>query len=209
MIRTFIKLRPLLSDKLKNPLPGSKAQYIMAPQFRYKGETPQNCIRAAVSILIFPKDETLSFPLIKRTVDGGPHSGQVSFPGGKVDSIDISIENTAIRELNEEIGCQIPIDNIIGQLTELYIPVSNTLVTPFVCISDQTGFWNPDLKEVERVIDVSLASLLDHSIVKTEKRNLMNRETLIPYFDIEGEKVWGATAMILSEFKEIIKQLVV
>ena len=133
MFNRFINL---LKARLKSPLPGEDTQYLMAPVSRLKAEQlPKenyNPKKSAVLVLLFPEDETIKTVLIKRPVYDGVHSGQVAFPGGKFDDIDIELKQTALRETFEEIGVQSAEIEIIGQLTDLYINPSNFLVSPFI-----------------------------------------------------------------------------
>jgi len=147
--------------------------------------------------------------LILRTSDHGVHSGQVSFPGGKKEESDRSLEDTALRETEEEIGIKKNDVKVIGHLSELYIPTSGFLVQPFVGYLNKKPLFHPDKNEVQKLIEVPLFLIMDDGIVKEttilkSKTRNQKSEIRIPYFDIHGEVVWGATAMILSELKEIL-----
>ena len=196
-----------LKDTLSFDLPGAEAQYLMAPQHRYKGNTPSDTRNAAVLLLFYKKNEKIFIPFIKRTADKGPHSKQVSFPGGMAETNDISYKHTALREFIEETGYNITEDSIIGELTELYIPVSNTLVHPFIGITYQTPVWAPDINEVERIIEMPLNMLLNKQFVHQEEWIINGVNLLVPFYNFDNEKIWGATAMILSEMAEILKKL--
>jgi len=187
---------------LKQDLPGEEAQLQMAPTFR--GEFPDlgEPVPAAVLILLYPVDEEIHMVLIKRNVYKGPHSGQVSFPGGAWEAEDLSLEHTAIRETREEIGIQAEME-ILGALTPLHIPVSNFMVSPFVAWIGQHPVFHPDPTEVQYVIEVSLRQLMDPEAIDSEVLHHRGRPVDTPFYCVGQDKVWGATAMILSEFLQL------
>jgi 8-oxo-dGTP pyrophosphatase MutT (NUDIX family) len=200
--------RQALKEELKLPLPGITSQLKMAPKHRqieFDGIIKQN---AAVSIVIIPSEkEELGILLIKRPEYDGHHSGQISFPGGKEEHEDEDLLQTAIRETHEEIGIKINRDSPLGSLTPLYIPVSGFMVHPYVFFEYGMKEFRIDPNEVEYIIHLPIKELMDDSIVKTTRIEIGNRIITTPYFNIEGEIVWGATAMMLSEFVEILYRL--
>lgn len=161
----------------------------------------------AVMMLVFNKDGKAHFSLIKRPVYDGVHSGQIAFPGGSKDDEDKSMEETALRELYEEVGIKANEVEIIGQIEKVYIPPSKFLVTPFVGVLDGSPSFAKDDFEVEEIIEVPMSLLFDESIVKQGHVNVGkdNFKLKVPYFDIFGHMVWGATAIMLSDFKAIMK----
>ena len=160
--------------------------------------------KAGVLILIFPRKGDLSTTLIKRTEYPGPHSGQISFPGGKTEKTDSSQIGTALREAAEETGIDSSQISVLGTLTPLYIAVSNIEVLPVVGYADRQPDFIIDPMEVEYLIHISLEGLTGNSL-KTEKKLSINGITInAPGFEIQNEFIWGATAMILSEFTEIV-----
>jgi 8-oxo-dGTP pyrophosphatase MutT (NUDIX family) len=189
-------------EALKQVLPGEKAQLQMAPAFRGSFPDQGEPVPAAVLILLYPVEEEMHLVLIKRNVYKGPHSGQVSFPGGAWEAGELSLEHTAIRETREEIGIQGDVE-ILGALTPLHIPVSNFLVSPFVAWIDQHPVFHPDPSEVQYVIEVSLRQLLDPEALDSEILYHRGRPMKTPFYRVGREKVWGATAMILSEFLQL------
>lgn len=162
---------------------------------------------SAVMILVFNKEDKAHFSLIERPKYDGVHSGQIALPGGSKDDEDYDLEQTALRELEEEIGVN-PLEvNVIGKISEVYIPPSKFLVTPYVALLNNYPNYVKDDFEVEQIIDVPISLLFDDSIVKNGNVNVgaNNLKMKVPYFDIYGHMVWGATAIILNEFKAIMK----
>jgi 8-oxo-dGTP pyrophosphatase MutT (NUDIX family) len=141
---------------------------------------------------------------MKRPDYDGAHSGQISFPGGKVETDDENLEQTALRETSEELGILKNKIQILGKLSPLKIQVSGFEVNPFVGFINEKPFWKPDPDEVAYLIEAPVTELLNPSISKIENWKLHNTNVDVPFYKIENEKIWGATAMILSEFIEII-----
>ncbi|NJN78177.1 MAG: CoA pyrophosphatase [Saprospiraceae bacterium] len=197
-----------------NDLPGRIAQHDMAHGERktwlenYK--MPSNPKIAATLTLLYPKQEIWYIALMQRVSHAKDmHGGQVSFPGGKAEESDIDLKYTALREAEEELGISPNDVTILGQMTELYIPVSNFLVYPFIGFSEKPPVFNLQQAEVQRVIEAPLSILLDKKNRKFKDIHLPNNIRLknVPYFDVNGNVVWGATAMMLSEFAAIVKQV--
>lgn len=204
----MIDLRDRLLDALKEPLPGYEAQKSMAPSGRSVIPPDDAGREAAVAIVIYPdKDREKKIVLIKRTVYSGPHSGQIAFPGGKMDPEDHDIVNTAIRECYEEIGVQLTTSNYIGPLSPLHISVSSIFVYPHIFLLNNDPEFKLNEKEVIYLIHVALSDLLDKSLVKETRMGIRNEEIIVPYYDIQNEIVWGATAIILSEFIAILERI--
>jgi 8-oxo-dGTP pyrophosphatase MutT (NUDIX family) len=202
-------MKPVLSLNLKKEieanLPGKEAHLKMLPKGRFIYENPVIKRNAAVAILIYPNaegEEELIF--IKRTEYEGHHSGQVSFQGGKEDKEDNSLVSTAIRECYEEIGIKLLEKNLIGALTPVYVMVSEFMVYPYIFIYPSVPELLPDPAEVKYTIRFPLYKLLDPNIRKEKTMQIMGHNIDVPYFHIENETVWGATAMMLSEFIEIL-----
>jgi 8-oxo-dGTP pyrophosphatase MutT (NUDIX family) len=185
----------------------------MAPSVRKRYATNDltdlSYTNSAVMILFcVDEKETIFIPLTARETYKGAHSGQISFPGGKYEENDLSLQNTAIRECYEEIGIKEDIE-IIGQLTNLYIPVSGFLVEPFVgiCTTINPVFTHQS-REVKEIIKLPLNLLLDDAIIKTGIVQSGNDFSITaPFFLHEEYKIWGATAMILNELKVVLKTI--
>ena len=194
------------------PLPGKKAQLTAAPANRFKNVS-KNIInlkrtkKAAVLIYCYPKKEKTHFSLIKRSNYSGVHSGQISLPGGKFDKNDSSLKETALRECGEELGITIDLKKDIFALTPLYIPPSNFIVTPYLAYENFYPKFNPDSREVALHIEISIEELKKLKIEKKILRNEYQNDSLIPCYTHKGQIIWGATAMILSEFKSLLASL--
>ncbi len=202
----------ILHHRLQLPLPGRDAQLRMAHAERKinlaRFKIPQDAKWGSVLILFYEEQNQIKFPLILRPEYDGVHSGQVGFPGGKFESTDENLITTALRETNEEIGVVANDVEVLGKLTELYIPPSNFLVHPHVGKINYKPSFFPDEKEVMKVIEVSLDDLMNESVVHEKEIKLSNGLQIIsPYFDFRGHAVWGATAMILSELKTILNEM--
>ncbi len=191
-------------------LGGLKAQFKMAPKLRLKYDQAKiatsTAKKAAVLVLFYPniKNETC-FLLTKRASYKGIHSAQISFPGGKTEKSDTNLKKTALRETQEEVGVQSSSVEIIREITDVYIPPSNFLATPFLGAVGK----KPDFilnHEVEKEIEVLLSDLLNDESMTTVNMNTSYMNNIdVPCFKLNDHIVWGATAMMLSEIKELLK----
>ncbi len=193
-----------LRSEINKELPGEQAQFMMAPSKIRERVNKYNFQRAGVLLLLYPLDKNIFFVLIKRSEDEGPHSGQIGLPGGKYEQKDNNIFNTALRETYEEIG--VPPENvdIIGRLSLLHIPVSCYLVTPVVAAMYHTPRFHTEENEVSEIIQLPLSSLQNRELRKVDNITRGGLPDSVPYFSFNNHRVWGATAMILSEFSEIL-----
>ncbi len=199
-----------LQKKLRGQLPGIDAHQIMSPNKRFTGKLfpDKNTAReSSVLVLLYTKNNQLYIPFIERPLYNGAHSGQISLPGGKVEPRDKSILETALRETYEEIGVSSDRMEILGQLTTTYIPNSNFNVNPFVAYLPFCPDFFPDNYEVAQIIEAPLNQLLSPNNVDTFIKEINGHTIKAPYFNIQGHQIWGATAMIISELKEIINEL--
>lgn len=192
---------------LTQSLPGEAAHSIMAPSTRQEDMCRLDRDKAknsSVLILLFQKEGTTSFPLIKRPEYNGSHSGQICLPGGKTEPADLSPLHTAIRETEEELGIDRSSVEILGSLSPIYIPVSNFNVQPFIGWWHHPSDYRPDTREVEKVLEMPLRHLIEQDNNHTFTLKANDREIVAPYYDIDNNIIWGATAMILSELKQMI-----
>lgn len=206
----FDRLIQLLERAFRSPLPGKSAHMNMSPipvdMRRFETVLQSDHRKSGVLILFYPDKKGPYFPLIKRPEYVGFHSGQVAFPGGKMELGDKDIVQTALREAEEEIGVDRSQVQVLGRLSDLYIPTSNFLVSPVIGFLEKRPDFIPEVKEVARVIQTELPLLFSPEIKKRKVLALgpnLNLDT--PYFEIDGEVVWGATAMILSELIHILQ----
>jgi len=178
------------------------AQLKLAPIGRSLQFNFQNPYKiAAVALIIYPDEEKETrLILIERNQYEGVHSGQVSFPGGKQEINDSTLVKTALRESNEEIGINLDSLILLRKLSKIYIPPSNFLVTPFLFFSDKNLNFEHN-NEVKNILTPSLSNVLNFQIKNYENQIVVN-----PYFLYNNFKIWGATAMILNELVEIIKE---
>lgn len=200
----------LFKIELLKGLPGTEVQWQMASSDRMIKNFPRTPGKdarvAAVLILLYPYNGSIYTVLMQRPDYNGVHSGQISFPGGKKESSDKSVIQTAIREANEETGVDPVKISVIGTLTPLFIPVSNIIVTPVVGRTNEKPVYNHQPEEVVFLIDADIKKLLDLSIIKTKPFEIRGEMIYIKYFDYEGNVIWGATAMILHELLIILRR---
>ena len=201
-------LEEKLKESLNKPLPGEEAQQRMsatpkAPSnFRFDWDHPPK--PGAVLILLYPENERVFFPLIRRSEYGGVHSGQISLPGGKMEEGDSDLVSTALREAQEEIGIQIEEVTILGKLTPLFVYASNFDILPVVGLMHSKPVFDLDQREVVEVIETDISDLQIQVEVKTTELSVRDFLIEAPYYDVNDQVVWGATAMILSEFLEVL-----
>lgn len=202
----------LLEEELKKDLPGKIFQDKMAPPGRESrfilnpdSQTPQ---KAGILILLFPFRDELHTVFIKRTEKNGPHSGQISFPGGKFEQLDRKLEHTAFRETAEELGVNSKNIKLLGALTPLFIPVSNYDVFPFIGFINKFTDFSIQPDEVQYAIMAKIQELLKLDTAGIVEINQNKYTIKVPCYKIKDTNIWGATAMILSEFLEVYRRLI-
>ncbi len=207
----FDNFKKILPKIAKIPLPGVSSQLKMAPAMRQKelekmAERMKNARKSAVMALFYPNsNHETTLVLILRKTYKGVHSNQVGFPGGQVDPEDVNFRATALRETEEEVGIHRTSVEIIREITSTYIPPSNFTVKPFIGIVHETPIFIPQPSEVESIIEVSLKDLLAEAAIIEKNLTTSYATTInIPAFYLNEYVVWGATAMMLSEVKDII-----
>lgn len=204
-----------LSSKIKNiKLPAEASHIKMMPASRIESLSNQNeaiklAKKAGVMALFYPDEEhKTKFLLILRKTYEGIHSAQVGFPGGKLEIQDHSLKEAAIRETFEEVGVPKNVINVIHELSAVYIPPSNFYVHPFIAMVEKTPIFILQEDEVEAIIEVDLQHFLNENVIMTNRvKASYNIDVEVPTFQLNGHIVWGATAMILSEIKDLLKQL--
>ncbi len=207
----FVQLIP----KIKNiPLPAETSHFKMIPPTRkalakQKLERVKNAKKAGVLALFYPdKKRETNIILILRKTYKGVHSAQVSFPGGKFESGDRDLMETAVRETYEEVGVPMQAITVVKKLSEVYIPPSNFYVQPFMGVLQNTPNFKKQDDEVDALIEVKLSDLLSNiNLVEQEVQTSYSFGLEVPAFNLNGFTVWGATAMMLSEVKDIVQEL--
>ncbi len=199
-----------LEKRLQLPLPGKPAQRKMAHALRQCFQPPPpDAKTACVLALFYPKTTEWHLVLIQRK-SGHPndrHGGQIGFPGGQYEKTDGKLVNGALREAEEEVGVCSKDIKVLGKLTKLYIPVSNFLVYPFVGYIHYTPVFSPQLSEVDAILEIPFVHLQNPNTIQKIDLKISDNIFIknVPYYDVQKKIVWGATAMILSELLEVIK----
>ena len=201
-------------SKLKNiSLLGEDAHAKLSPPYRLAlakqlEEQRKQAKHAGVLMLFYPKNNTPHLVLILRKTYKGVHSAQVGFPGGKVEKGDTGLKDTALRETEEEIGVPKTQISIVKALSELYIPPSNFIVHPFIGYMQAPAKFIKDDTEVEAIIEVPLSEFMDNrNITSTKVPTSYKVVVEVPAFNLQGHTVWGATAMMLSELKLLLNEV--
>lgn len=199
-----------IAAALRAPLPGHEAQRRMSPLPRAlrlapEGHDPRH---AGVLLLLYPggQEYELSLVLTRRTDTLPEHTGQISLPGGGVEPGDPSIAHTALRETCEEVGVCGDDIRILGHLSTVYVEPTDYCIHPYVAYAAQRPAFLPEPAEVAELIEVPLSHLLDERNVVVEEWVVRGEPMRVPYFNVFGHKVWGATAIILSEFLAVLKR---
>ena len=207
----FAQLCLKLKDRLTRPLPGGKAHEIFTatpvgdikPLFDHK-HPPRP---GGVIILLYEEEGMLKFPLIKRQEYAGAHSGQVSLPGGKAEPGENGVD-AALRECEEEIGVKPEWIEVLGKLSNFFVMPSNFMVTPVIAAINGKPIFVPDPFEVSRILEARVADLAQETAVKEKEILAAGKYRMIaPHFEIDNEVVWGATAMMLNEFRMVLREL--
>ena len=198
----------------KMELPGESVQFKMAPmerlqELRREAKNINTARRAGVMSLFYPSEdfETRLILILRKTYNG-VHSAQVGFPGGKLELEDKTIQDAALRETEEEVGVSRETISVLKQLTEIYIPPSNFFVQPFLGIITELPKFVAQEEEVEALIEVTLQDFMDDINITTQILSTSYATSLeVPAFKLNGHIVWGATAMVLNEIRELLKMV--
>lgn len=201
---THNEFEKAVKQKLQNSLAGADAHKQMMPEGRSLQPLINDRVKqSAVLIAFYKENKQWVFPIIKRATYKGVHSGQMALPGGKFELKDKNLKTTALREAYEEIGIYPNSAKVLGTLTKIDIPVSNTSVLPVVaCLRTKPKLF-ANKNEVDRISIIRIIDLLDTKNQKSEVWNIKGENINIPFYYLDKQKVWGATAMILSELKTL------
>jgi 8-oxo-dGTP pyrophosphatase MutT (NUDIX family) len=206
----FLEYVPKL---LEVNLPAKDAHFKMIPMerkesFENLNFDSLNPKTAAVMMLFYPKEGITHLVLIVRNSYDGVHSAQIAFPGGKYEEDDENYENTALRETQEEIGIHQSKIKVIRAFSKLYIQPSNFMVYPFLGVCNEEIVFVPDSNEVSHIIELSITDFLNDNLVVTVNLSTSYAKNIeVPAFKIKQHIVWGATAMMMSELKEVLKKV--
>lgn len=208
----FQQIIQRLESRLQAPLPGAQAHEPMRavpsgaviPKFEHKVPPKPG----SVLMLLYPDaNGIIKFPLIKRPDYLGAHSGQVSFPGGKAEEGETPFI-TALREAEEEVGVPASQVNVLGRLSDFFVVPSNFMVTPVVGYATKEPIFIPDKIEVSRILQGEIEQLISDDAPRTKEILAAGRYPMTaPHFEIDGEIVWGATAMMLNELRILLREL--
>jgi 8-oxo-dGTP pyrophosphatase MutT (NUDIX family) len=200
-----------LQKHLNKTLPAMESQYKMAGSYRpvvsIEEAIEKQAKTAGILILVTKMDEDFHFLMIQRTTYDGAHSGQMAFPGGKKEPQDASILDTAIRECYEEIGIHVSKSDILGALTPLFIPVSHFVVYPFLAYIDSPLQLIKDTTEVEEIYLFNIQDFFKSENIQDFSFQIQNQTMTVPSYRFKEQTVWGASAMILSEWYDLMQNL--
>jgi 8-oxo-dGTP pyrophosphatase MutT (NUDIX family) len=202
-------LPAVLSERLKQPLPGAAARAGFQPELSYGrhfGPAPSSARPAAVLVLLYPLADAWHIPLTLRPADIATHAGQISLPGGLIEPGERS-EDAALRELREELGTTSRSLEVVGELSPIHVFVSNYLVMPWVAVARSRPDWDPNPTEVAEVLEVPLARLLDPAARGVHMREVGGVRFAAPCFIWARHRIWGATCMILAELLAILGEI--
>ena len=205
----FLHFIAQLKIVVGNDIPGERSHQKMQVNYDKSFELPfskNNSTPAAVLILLYLEDNEIHFFLTKRSNKLEHHKGQISLPGGTQEENE-KLTHTALRETQEEIGINKTSISIIGSMTPLFVPVTGFMINPFIGYSLNKLEPTPDPLEVEAIFSVNISDLLNVANRTIEQRNIRGYDVEVPYFKLNNYEVWGATSMILSEFRDLIKSI--
>ncbi len=202
----FADFTAFLETALQQPLPGKKAHLQMLPKEmspRLLIQPDQTARLSSVLVAVYPEKDIPHIVFIKRQEYNGAHSGQISFPGGKKEKADANLWQTALREAREEVNLDTSLIRRVGKLSDLYIERSNHIVHPYVGVLPRAENLVPDTYEVKSIIRAPLTYLWQEAKIQHFILTRNQVDYAMPYYDLYGEVLWGATAMMVCEFLQI------
>jgi 8-oxo-dGTP pyrophosphatase MutT (NUDIX family) len=204
----FTSFISLAQENLSQPLPGHDAHLKLMHKERIltKIAPNENTKSSAVLMVFYPDKSKVFMPLILRPKYDGTHGGQMAFPGGKMEHFDRNLTITALREAQEEIGIKAMDVKIIGELTEVFIPVSNFKVQPIVGYLEYKPEFFPDQKEVSKIFEMHIEDFFESQNIGWKNVKIGQNDIEVPGFAIQEQWIWGATALIINEFLEVISK---
>lgn len=198
--------------KLQQPLPGQVSHLKMSTANRIEEFSRFNfnlneAKKSAVLILLFYDNEKLKVVFIRRSDYVGIHAGQIAFPGGRYEESDENVQNTALREIEEEIGITSDKIQVIGRLTDIYVPPSNFLISIFVGFLKEKPVFKAEQREVESIFTIDLDEFLDDDVIQEKEFFVQSSNTSVqaPYYNVGGVEIWGASAMVMTELLDLLK----
>ncbi len=199
-----------LIQRLEISLPGRAAQLKMAPepvegQYQHNGQPPEDATPNSVILLLFPGESGEIECLLTHRTEQIRHGGQISFPGGRSEHGE-QPHQTALREMQEEVGIPPGFVEVAGRITSLYLHTTSSLILPFVGLMESPPRLKLHPGEVQEAFTVPLNQLADEKNIVREIWQLRGRDYRVPYWDIHSVPLWGATAMMLSEMIEIYRE---
>ncbi|OIP81190.1 MAG: hypothetical protein AUK44_10520 [Porphyromonadaceae bacterium CG2_30_38_12] len=205
--------KEIIAQKLAEKLPGKISHQRMASvsrsvELQQAAEAEAYAKKSAVMLLLFQENDEWKVIFIRRSFYVGIHAGQIAFPGGRYEDFDLDLAHTALREINEEIGIAADKIEILGRLTDMFVPASNFVITIFVGYLSQKPNYKLDEREVADVFEISLANFFDDAIIHEKDFLVPSAQTAVraPYYQVGGIELWGASAMVMTEFLDILKR---
>ncbi|MEO1450101.1 MAG: CoA pyrophosphatase [Bacteroidota bacterium] len=209
-MKAYPEFAPRLKNQLAATLPGWEAQSLLAPALRKRvTHIPENARQSAVLMLVYQHAGELFIPFMRRAQDGRVHGGQISLPGGKREPGDRDFTHTAVREAHEEMNIRPNEVDVLGPLSEIYIPPSNFIVYPKVGFAPQRPDFIPNPTEVDEIIEIPVGELLEDDRVDTFEVDIFggNKVEAPGFMFLDKYLIWGGTAMIVAEMVEILKKV--